>query len=131
MAIPSLIPELEEALRHGSPERRAETVRRIANLFLESADRFNEEHVALFDSVLARLVLEIETKVRAELSHRFAPVPNAPPGLVRTLAGDDDITVAGPVLRRSERLAERDLVELARTKSQPHLMAISGRPSLG
>lgn len=131
MAIPSLIPELEEALRRGSPERRAETVRRIATLFLDNADRFTEQHVALFDSVLARLVVEIETKARAELAHRFAPVANAPLELVRVLARDDDISVAGPVLRRSQRLAEGDLVELARTKSQAHLLAISGRPAIG
>ena len=48
--------------------------------------------------------------------------------VVRRLAKDDDIAVAGPVLR-SRRLAETDLVDIARTKSQAHL-AISGRAGI-
>jgi uncharacterized protein (DUF2336 family) len=130
-ATPSLIPELEDVVERGSPERRAETVKRIAALFLSSAQRFNEEHVSLFDGVLGRLIVEIETKAKAELSQRLAPVPNAPIEVVRALARDDDISVAGPVLMRSERLGESDLVELARTKGPEHLLAISGRRAIG
>ena len=75
MAVPaSLIPELEEVLQHGSAERRARTLQRITTLFLNSADQFNEDHVALFDGVFTRLIEEIESKARAELSNRLAPV---------------------------------------------------------
>jgi uncharacterized protein (DUF2336 family) len=38
--------------------------------------------------------------------------------------------VAGPVLRQSRRLAETDLMEIAETKSQAHLLAISGRTGI-
>jgi uncharacterized protein (DUF2336 family) len=123
----SLIPELEEVIEHGSPERRTKALDRITTLFLDGADRFNEDHVALFDDVLGRLIEEIETKARAELSLRLAPVGNAPVQVVRTLAHDDDIAVAGPVLAQSPRLAETDLIGIARTKSQAHLLAISSR----
>ena len=129
-ATPSLIPELEEVVG-GSPERRAETAKRIAALFVSSAGRFNEDHVGLFDDVLGRLIVEMETKAKAELSQRLAPVSNAPRQVVRTLAHDDDIDVAGPVLTRSERLGESDLVEVARTKGQEHLLAISERRPIG
>jgi uncharacterized protein (DUF2336 family) len=50
--------------------------------------------------------------------------------LIRRLARDDDILVAGPVLRQSRGLAETDLVEIAETKSQAHLLAISGRSGI-
>ena len=127
MAAPaSLIPELEDVVQHGSAERRAETLQRITTLFLDGASRFNEDHVQLFDDVFGRLIEEIEAKARAELSDRLAPVGNAPVEVVRRLAQDDDIAVAGPVLAQSSRLAEADLVEIARTKSQAHLLAISG-----
>ena len=106
MAVPaSLIPELEEVLQHGSAERRARTLQRITSLFLNGADQFNEDHVALFDGVFTRLIEEIETKARAELSNRLAPVSNAPIEAVRRLAKDDDIAVAGPVLEQSPRAA--------------------------
>jgi uncharacterized protein (DUF2336 family) len=126
-ATPSLIPELDDV----SPERRTEAVKRIATLFVESADRFSDEHVKLFDGVFAQLISDIEAKAKAELAQRLAPVTNAPATLMRTLAGDDDISVAGPVLQRSVRLGEKDLVDVARSKSQAHLLAISGRGDIG
>jgi uncharacterized protein (DUF2336 family) len=126
----SVIPELEEVIQHGSREKRIETLRRITNLFVDGAEHFNEDHVQLFDDVLVRLIDEIESKARTELSNRLAPVSNAPVGVIKTLAKDDDIDVAAPVLRQSPRIAEADLVDIARTKSQGHLLAISGRSKI-
>jgi uncharacterized protein (DUF2336 family) len=127
----SLIPELEDIIQHGSRERRAATVKRIAHLFVDGAPHFNEDHIGLFDDVLCRLVIEIETKARAEMARTLAPVVNAPTELIRQLARDDDIAVAGPVLKQSARLKENELVELASTKGQAHLVAIAGRKGLG
>src|SRR6266852_168344 len=116
MAAPvSFIPELEEVLQNGSPRRRAEALERITALFLDGASRFNEDHVRLFDDVFVRLIDEIELKARAELANRLAPVGNAPAEVVSRLAKDNDISVAGPVLQQSRRLAESDLVEIAET----------------
>jgi uncharacterized protein (DUF2336 family) len=126
-AAASLIPELEDIVQNGTPRRREHALRRITTLFLESASLFNEDHVRLFDDVFNRLIDEIESKTRAELAHRLAPIGNAPGELICRLARDDDITVAGPVLRQSRRLGEIDLVEIAETKSQAHLLAISSR----
>lgn len=57
-------------------------------------------------------------------------VSDAPAGVIRTLAFDDAIEVAAPVLAFSGRLEDAALVENAQTKSQGHLRAISGRRSL-
>lgn len=127
----SLIPELEDVVQRGSPEKRAETLERMTTLFLNGASRFSDEHVDLFDQVFGLLIEEIETKARAELSSRLAPVSNAPVKLLRRLANDDDITVAGPVLTLAPRLAETDLIDVASNKGQAHLQAICGRRSLG
>src|SRR5476651_865200 len=100
MGVPaSLLPELEEVVQHGSAEKRAETLRRITTLFLDGAKAFNDEHVALFDDVIGCLIDEIEAKALAELARRIAPVPNAPAGVVSTLAKSDEIDVAAPVLK--------------------------------
>jgi uncharacterized protein (DUF2336 family) len=127
----SLIPELEDVIQNGSLERRATTVKRIANLFVDGASSFNEDHIGLFDDVLCRLVAEIEAKARAEIARALSPISNAPSGLIQKLAQDDDIAVAGPVIAQSQRLQESDLVELAETRSQAHLAAIAGRPDIG
>jgi len=127
----STIRELEQSIRDGSSEKRVTTLRRVTDLFVIHAERFDEEQVALFDDVIGRLAAEIETAARAELAERLASIPNAPAGTVRRLAHDDAIEVSGPLLERSDRLMESELLELARTKSQAHLLAISGRTRLG
>jgi uncharacterized protein (DUF2336 family) len=127
----SLIPELEDVIQHGTQERRATTLKRIANLFIDGAPSFNEDHIGLFDDVLCRLVVEIEAKARAEMSKTLAPIANAPSELMRKLARDDDIAVAGPVLTQSTRLKETDLLDIAKTKGQAHLVAIAGRDGIG
>ena len=130
-AVFPLIQEFEQVLRRGSPHKRVETLQRITTLFLDGANGYRDEHVDLFDRVFGLLIEEIETKARAELSIHLAPVTNAPAKVLRTLAYDDDIAVAGPVLKLAPRLAEGDLVEVAKNKSQAHLHAISARRILG
>jgi uncharacterized protein (DUF2336 family) len=126
-----LIPELEQIVQRGPRHKRVETLQRITTLFLDGASTYKDEHVDLFDRVFGLLIEEIETKARAELSIHLAPVMNAPVKVLRTLAYDDDIAVAGPVLKLAPRLPEADLVEVAKKKSQAHLHAISARRVLG
>jgi uncharacterized protein (DUF2336 family) len=127
----ALIPELEDALRHIAADKYAETMRRVADFFLAGVDRFGEEHVRLFDRVLGRLIVALDDKALAELARRLAPVRNAPPDVIRRLAGNPEIAIAAPVLTRSRQLDDADLVAIATTRSQAHLLAISGRPGLG
>jgi hypothetical protein len=61
----------------------------------------------------------------------MSSIANAPAELVRQLAHDNDISVAGPVLTQSVRLAETDLVDIAETKGQAHLHALSSRKGIG
>jgi uncharacterized protein (DUF2336 family) len=126
----SLIPELETVVRHGSDERRAEALRRITTLFLHGANKFSDDHIRLFDDVFVMLIKEIEGKARAELSRKIAPVPNAPLKVVKRLATDEDIMVAGPVLAQSPRLDSAALAEIANSMSPEHLYAISSRETL-
>ena len=127
MSVPaSLLPELEEVVQHGSAEKRAQTLHRITSLFLDGVGSYRAEHVALFDDVIGALIEEIEVKALAELARRIAPVPNAPHKLVKTLAQNDNIAVAGPVLKQA-RIADPDLKYIAETKSQAHLLALSTR----
>jgi uncharacterized protein (DUF2336 family) len=125
-----LISELETAVSSGGCERRVETLRRITDLFLQAADRYSSEQVALFDDVMVRLSGEIETRARAELSTRLAALANAPIKIVYSLAFDDIIDVAGPVLTQSPQITEEAILTIAQTKSQQHLLAISQRASI-
>ena len=126
----SLIAELDDAIKSGSKDKRVDTLRRITDLFVAGADRFNDNQIEVFDNVLGRLIERIEARALVELGQRLAPVNNAPLEVVRRLAGNDDIAVAEPILSKSTRLSDRDLIEIANTKTQAHLLAISGRPGI-
>ena len=126
----SLLAELEEAVKSGSAEKRVDMLRRVTDLFLGEADRLNEQQIAVFDDVLVHLIQRIETKALGQLSTTLAPISNAPIELIRRLSRDDEITIAGPVLAQSSRLSEIDLIDIAKSKGQGHLLAISGRASL-
>jgi uncharacterized protein (DUF2336 family) len=129
-ATPKLLNEVEDAMASGSATRRGKIVRHITDLFIVGSAQCTEQEIALFDDVLTRLAVEIEVSARALLAVRLAPVENAPPRIIRALAFDDEIDVAGPVLEQSERLDDQALVENAQNKGQEHLLAISRRRSL-
>jgi Uncharacterised protein conserved in bacteria (DUF2336) len=126
----SIIDELEEAVRSGSSAKRVSTLRQVTDLFLHDGERLSEDQVKVFDDVLCHLVARVETRVKAELSARLAPLEYAPSGVIEQLAWDDEIAVAGIVLASSNRLTTSTLVEIAKTKGQDHLLAISGRTNL-
>jgi uncharacterized protein (DUF2336 family) len=126
----SIIAELEDAVRGGSSARRVETLRQVTDLFLNDGERLSEDQVRVFDDVLCLLIARVETRARAELSKRLAPLDYAPFEVIQYLAWDDDITVAGEVLTHSNRLSTEALVEIASIKGQDHLLAISARDNL-
>jgi uncharacterized protein (DUF2336 family) len=126
----SIVDELEDALSSGSSKRRIETLRQVTDLFLYDGERLSEEQVKVFDDVLCLLIARVESKARAELGARLAPVDYAPPQVVQQLARDDELAVAESVLAGSRRLKTSALVEIASTKSQGHLFAMCGRADL-
>jgi uncharacterized protein (DUF2336 family) len=126
----SLLVEIERAIASGTIQQRLKALQYVTDLFLAGSGRHSEDQIAVFDDVLLRLAAVIEVEARARLARRLAAVPSAPPRMIRSLAFDDAIEVAGPVLTQSERLAEADLIANASTKSQAHLYAISRRRTL-
>jgi uncharacterized protein (DUF2336 family) len=126
----SLIPELDDIVRRGDPKRRADAARRISELFLQGAASFRPDHVELFDGVLTSLVPHAELAERADLAERLSRLANAPRELVGQLAHEDEIAIAGPLLRRSPVISEQMLVEIAAAKGQGHLLAMTERPTL-
>lgn len=129
VAIPAL-PELSEIVQNGDPRRQVDVVRKISDLFAKGAAQFQPRHVELFDGILIGLVPLVEIDVRAQVAEQLAPIPNAPPSLVGLLVHEDEITIAGPLLRSSPLVDEPTLIEIAAAKGQGHLFAISERATL-
>ncbi len=126
----TLIDELISSVAMGGAKHRLRVLQRITDLFVAGSRRYSGEQISLFDDVLQQLATEVERKARAKLAHQLARMDKAPPKLMRVLAFDNAIDVAGPVLANSPLLSDDDLVENAATKSQKHLYAISQRLKL-
>ena len=132
----SIADEVEAAIKAGSTEKHLDTLRQVTDLFLVSADGYSGEQIELFGDVLERLIRTVELRALAdvaarialaEMSTQLASIKQAPAAVVRRLANNDEISIARPVLTELARLTAEDLVELAQTKGEPHLLAISGR----
>ncbi|GLH75448.1 hypothetical protein SSBR45G_03560 [Bradyrhizobium sp. SSBR45G] len=128
--------DVQAAIATGSAERCSGVAERVASLFIASAGNLDAEQHALFADVFERLVNTIELRALAdvgarialaELSAQLAPIPQTPVAVIRRLAHHDDIAVAGPVLSESPRLSAEDLVEIAGSRSEKHLIAVAGR----
>jgi uncharacterized protein (DUF2336 family) len=128
MEVHSLLKELNDAASRGSAESRLRALWHATDLLI--AGRYTEDEIWTFGEVIGILAAEIEVAARSQLARRIARIDSAPINVVKKLAFDDSIDVAGPILRYSERLDVKTLVANIRTKSQSHLLAISMRNSI-
>ncbi len=122
--------DVEAAITAGSLDHRSMLLRHVTDLFVIGSESCSDEEIALFDDVFIRLATEIEISARALLALRLSAIPHAPPKIISTLASDDAIEVAAPILMHSPQLDDPTLVETARNKGQEHLLAISQRQLL-
>lgn len=128
--IESLLVDVEQAAAAGGASHRRTILSRVTQLFTTQASRLGEAQVEAFDEVILVLAQPAEAASRATLSNILADIPNAPMKVVRDLAYDAAASVAGPVLARSLRIREDDLVTIAGMRGQEHLGALARRPSL-
>ena len=129
MLTQNLISDLENAVA----TRSAETgimLRRVTDLFLINAGHYTADQLELYDGILQVLIAAVEVSARAELAQRLAPVDGVPTNTIRTLALDDAIEVAEPVLAQSNVLGDDVLTHCITIKGQEHLLAIATRVKL-
>ncbi len=124
------IRELQDAISHGSTNHRLTSLRKVTDLFLEHGSRLGHAQIEIFDSLLLGFVSDSNVNALVELSRKLAPVSFAPVSVVRKLAADLNVDVASPVLMQSPVLSSNDLMEVATSRGQGHLLAISGRSEI-
>jgi uncharacterized protein (DUF2336 family) len=124
----TFLQELDEAVLKGSAESREKALWYATDMLMVGG--YTEDEIWTFGDVIGRLADAIEVVARAKLARRLAHTAHAPMNIVKKLAFDDSIDVAGPILQHSERLDAKTLVNNIRTKGQSHLLAISKRKSI-
>jgi uncharacterized protein (DUF2336 family) len=93
----SLLAELEDAVSRGTAESCLLALWHATDILI--GGRYSEDQIWTFGEIIGRLAEEIEIAARVRLANKLAPSNNAPINVIRKLAFDDSIDVAGPVLR--------------------------------
>lgn len=112
----------------GSDQRR-QLLSEITDIFLNGSDSCSDLESQYFGEIMGKVAYDLEKEVREELAQALSNEPSAPRELIMRLA-QDDISIAKPIIERSSILNDEDLVEIAKTKSQDHLFAMTQREEI-
>eukprot|EP01036_Dinobryon_divergens_P055576 gene55576-74204_t len=92
-------------------EGRRQLLREVTDMFFADPASRTTAEKALFEEIALRTIGSLDLAGRAEIADRLADEPEAPTSAIRALAFDD-IAVARPVIERSPRLEDDDLIEI-------------------
>jgi len=113
-----------------APGRRAELMSKLIDVYVADKTRFNAKARAELDAVLTALIEIAPDDARRTAAARLAPVDDAPPALMRRLAGDA-MEIAAPVLSHSRAVDRETLYRLAREGGDARRLLIARRSDCG
>ncbi|MBL28625.1 MAG: hypothetical protein CMM50_13850, partial [Rhodospirillaceae bacterium] len=113
-----------------APESRGAVFGSVSRILVEDIRADQDRERSLAADILLRLVRDVEVRLRWELASRLATREDAPPSLIVTLASDDEIEVARPLLTESPLLSDAELIRIIHEKSQGHRLAIARRKAI-
>lgn len=110
--------------------RRSEIYMAVASLFRMQGAELSERERALMRDILKRLTLDVEMAIRISLAEKLADDADAPLDLILLLA-DDAIEVARPIILRSRRLSDDDILEFLAHADAARQTVCAARPHIG
>ncbi len=126
MTTTNLISDLERALTTRSTEAGV-MLHQLTELFLVNVGHYSADQVDVYDGLLNELVKKVEIAARLKLSQRLASIDGGPAKTICSLALDDAIEVAEPILSQSNVLDDDTLARCISTKGQEYLLAVATR----
>lgn len=112
--------------REKSAQGRSALAETITDLFHGGGQTLTERERALMFDILRKVIHDAEVAVRRAVSELISDKGDVPPALALALA-NDEIEVAYPILTQSDVLQDEDLIEVIRTRTLEHQLAISIR----
>jgi len=122
--------ELQDWARDPSKEHWRNLIAALTDLLVSNLEADASVHGDAYAEIVCRLLDDVATEVRKELSQRVAPIDHFPGKVVRRLATDEAAEVATPMLEHSPVLTESDLIGIVEMMMPDHTRAISRRKSL-
>jgi uncharacterized protein (DUF2336 family) len=109
---------------------RGEIYLAVASLYRTQAPMLSDRERGLMRDILHRLTADVEMAIRISLAEKLADDPEAPLDLILLLC-DDKIDVARPLILRSRRLSDEDLLRLIADADEARAAACAARPHIG
>lgn len=122
------VERLRAAAADGDAKVRDGLVLHVAHLF-QTGGVADQPARAVLGDVLLEALLHVERRVRAVAAERLARAPDLPAEVATALA-NDEIEVAGEVLRLCAGLSDAALIKVAETRSRAHRVMIAQRDGL-
>lgn len=124
-----MLNDLLNLAEESSPEKRHQLVEHVTGLFVNGAHSYQTEEITLFNTVLERMLPAMDDEHKKVLSEQLAPFDTTSHAVALKLA-KEEIDIARPMLTSSDALQTEDILRLAKTMGQGHLLAISKRSHL-
>jgi len=113
--------------RDRSPEARAETATRVAQVFADEGISEQAREIAL--DIIERLARDVEMQVRRAVSEQLKHCPFLPAAIARQLAHDVE-SVAVPMIRYSTVLDDAELIAIIRDGNPAKQLAVAERATV-
>lgn len=124
-----MLTDMVDLAREKSSEKRRELMGRVADHFVEGSNDYSNQELKLFSQIISKLLEEMDTQSRFELSQKISKNANTPHDITLKLA-NEEIEIARPMLENSPNLTSEDLLSLVAAKDMKHRLAISHRSDL-
>ncbi|HWV40201.1 DUF2336 domain-containing protein [Pseudorhodoplanes sp.] len=118
---------LLELASHRSSDKRLELLRIIAESFAVANEPPTPTIKHLLSDIVGKLLTQINPADRAQAAASLAKMDQLPDHVVSSLIHDDDIAVAGPIIRDYRKLSDRTMADVAHNGPQSHLEALAER----
>ncbi len=102
----------------------------VATLYRSQGELLSERERRLMREILFRLTRDVEMAIRIKLAEKLADDENTPIDLILLLC-DDKIEVARPIILRSRKLTDSDILKFVTEASVAHQTACAERPNIG
>ncbi|HEV2562361.1 MAG TPA: DUF2336 domain-containing protein [Rhizomicrobium sp.] len=102
----------------------------VASLYRTQAPQLSDRERALMREILQRLTGDVEMAIRITLAEKLADDEDAPLDLILLLC-DDRIEVARPLILRSRKLSDDDLLRLIADADITRQVICAARPNIG
>ena len=109
-----------------SKDQKHELANEMSGMLAARDDEENSDESLLLNNVLEGVYDDLSVEARQEMSARLAEVKATSSKLAASMASDE-LAIAQTVLEKSQSLTEEDILKLAQTKDQGHLLALAKR----